>query len=366
MIPFPPERPQRILNFLAETAKNSAVKAGSVPGAVHQIDNSCWQRLPSPCSDQPEKTRNTPHLPPIYHHLLRVHAQDYLDTLFGLHGEAALEQTILNVYELLDDTGTPHRYDKTRAVNPLTALFRTVTLARLEGTYHAAQYALETDEHFCFYLAGGNHHARYATGAGFCLLNDLVYAARRLQAEGQARLIWFIDVDAHKGCGSTELVTYIRNGTNPYPFEKHCNILTLSAHMARGWPLDEKTLAHAALGKAPCLPSDIEIPIEAGEEDLYCAKLSAGLMQIEAMSAGQQCDLAIVVDGSDPYEYDGLASSALLKLTRKQCLERDMLIYHFLRERNIPSAWTLAGGYGERAWEPAATFLAALNDNRAG
>jgi hypothetical protein len=35
----------------------------------------------------------------------------------------------------------------------------------------------------------------------------------------------------------------------------------------------------------------------------------------------------------------------------------DWLIYTFLRDRSIPSAWIMAGGYGERAWEPAASFL---------
>jgi len=68
-------------------------------------------------------------------------------------------------------------------------------------------------------------------------------------------------------------------------------------------------------------------------------------------------DLILVVDGADPYEHDGLPSSGLLKLSLEQCLERDNFVYHYATERNIPSAWILAGGYGERAWEPPAVFL---------
>jgi acetoin utilization deacetylase AcuC-like enzyme len=80
------------------------------------------------------------------------------------------------------------------------------------------------------------------------------------------------------------------------------------------------------------------------------------------MSGSQKPDLAIVVDGADPYEHDGLPSSAPLKLTLDQCVARDWLTYAFLRERSVPSAWIMAGGYGERAWEPTASFLNALKE----
>ncbi|MDR0568952.1 MAG: histone deacetylase, partial [Spirochaetaceae bacterium] len=71
-------------------------------------------------------------------------------------------------------------------------------------------------------------------------------------------------------------------------------------------------------------------------------------------------DLVIVVDGADPYEHDGLPSSGLLRLSLAQCIERDRLVFRYLRDRRIPAVWIMAGGYGERAWEPPAHFLASL------
>ncbi|MDR3174216.1 MAG: hypothetical protein LBU19_08205 [Treponema sp.] len=62
----------------------------------------------------------------------------------------------------------------------------------------------------------------------------------------------------------------------------------------------------------------------------------------------------------DVYEKDGLASTALIALSKEQCLERDRLIFSFLRARGLPSAWLMAGGYGEDAWEPTANFLVSL------
>jgi hypothetical protein len=37
--------------------------------------------------------------------------------------------------------------------------------------------------------------------------------------------------------------------------------------------------------------------------------------------------------------------------------ERDNLIYAFLRDRGIPAAFLMAGGYGDHAWEPYVQFL---------
>jgi acetoin utilization deacetylase AcuC-like enzyme len=287
--------------------------------------------------------------------LERVHSASYVSALFD--SQNGLQRELLNAYELIGEDGKPNRYEPDKAVKPLSALFDKI-LAQCAGSYLACVLALKDERHFCYFLGGGNHHARYDTGAGFCLINEIIVAARKLQAEGSAGIIWIIDVDAHKGCGSAELVAFIRSGVNPAPFEAGCDIITLSAHMARGWPLDAGTLRNAVPGRAPLLPSDVEIPIEEGEEALYASRLRDGLDRLERLTPpGVRPDLAIVVDGADPYEHDGLLSSSLLRLSLDQCAGRDMLIYNFLRSRKIPSAWIMAGGYGGRAWEPPCHFL---------
>jgi acetoin utilization deacetylase AcuC-like enzyme len=286
----------------------------------------------------------------------RAHSAKYVNALFS----DGLSDELLNAYELIGADGKPNRYEPDNAVQPLSALFDKI-LAQCAGAYLACAAALAPGgrRHFCYFLAGGNHHARYDTGAGFCLINEIIIAARKLQAEGDAHIVWIIDVDAHKGCGSAELVSFIRGGKGPAPFEKGCDIFTLSIHMARGWPLDAETLSNSVPGRAPLIPSDVEIPIEEGEESQYVSRLADGLRELERL--GAKPDIAIVVDGADPYEHDGLLSSALLRLSLEQCVERDMLIYKFLIERKIPSAWIMAGGYGERAWEPPYHFLKNLS-----
>lgn len=344
LIPFPPDRPRNIVGFLKKSADPCPMPIVSIKEALEFLGKKTEFEISEEA-------------------LERVHKKEYIDIFFQESKEKRdLETTraILDIYELVDEKGNYHRYNKELAKKTMRDLFETSIMGSLKGSYLAARLALENESGFCFYLSGGNHHARYDWGAGFCVLNDVIFTARAMQNEGRAKIIWIIDVDAHKGCGSAEIVDFIRRGINPHHFEEDCTIVTLSIHMARGWPLDRESMEKSKPDRAPNIKSDIEIPVEKGEESLYTKKLEAGLMQFAALSGGKNADLAIVVDGDDPYEYDEIESSSLLKLTLTQMLERDTLIYDFLVSRGIKSVWLLAGGYGERAWEPAANFLKSL------
>jgi acetoin utilization deacetylase AcuC-like enzyme len=267
--------------------------------------------------------------------LERVHSTEYVRRLYSNH----LEKEIVRTFELIDPFGNYHRYAPNLAERPLADLFQRI-LNKAAGTVQAARLAL--DQGFCFYFAGGMHHAQRHFGSGFCLINDIVIAARKLQAEQRAYRIWIIDVDAHKGDGTAALTA----GDH--------SIRTLSIHMARGWPLDCPSLLADGTPNPSFTPSDIDIPIEAGEEGHYIERLRTGLLELEALDAA---DLAIVVCGADPYENDELPSTAGLRLTLEQMLARDQLVYSFLTERNVPAAYLMAGGYGEETWRVYAQFL---------
>jgi acetoin utilization deacetylase AcuC-like enzyme len=297
--------------------------------------------------------------------LERVHAPEYIARLYNEGDDNhALEKEILSAWELVNADGAYNRYAPERAVKPLCGMFESALNTAL-GDYLCCRAALAPPsaaapiKNFCFYLGGGSHHARYDAGSGFCILNDIIIAARKVQDEGAAGLIWIIDVDAHKGDGSAELVRFSRERGETF-IGKNPEIITLSVHMASGWPLDADSLARAEAGRAPLVPSDIDIPLVAGEEAFYLNRLAAGLAKMAGRSGGRRPDLAIVVDGVDVYEKDGLASSAPLSLSLEQCLARDNFLFTRLQESGIPSAWIMAGGYGEAAWEPTAKFLAGL------
>jgi acetoin utilization deacetylase AcuC-like enzyme len=267
--------------------------------------------------------------------LLRAHSEGYVGRLFS----AGLEEQIIRAFELRDSQGRPYRYEPASARRPLRELLAD-ELYMVAGTYQCCLEALRGG--FCYYFGGGTHHAHRDAGKGFCLLNDTVIALRKLQARGLARSAWVIDVDAHKGDGTAAITL-----GDP-------SIRTLSIHMAHGWPLDEPDVDEEGRPNPSYLPSDIDLPVDEGQEARYLPLLSSGLGRLEVLS---RPELAVVVDGADPYELDELPSTAPLRLTLSQLLERDLLIYRFLRERRIPSAWLMSGGYGERSWEVYAQFL---------
>jgi len=268
--------------------------------------------------------------------LLRAHSPGYVDRLFG----DGLEQEIVRTYELIDARGRPNRYHPELARRSLSGILER-TLGILGGTWQCCRMALA--EGFCFYFGGGMHHGQLDFGNGFCLLNDIVVAIRKLQADGLIRTAWVVDVDAHKGDGTAAL-------TRDDP-----TILTLSAHMAAGWPLDGAPRDSQGVPNPSFIPSDIDIPIESGAEDQYVARLAAGLAQMAARLPAPE--IAVVVCGADPYEKDGLPSTAGLNLTLAQLDARDRLVYHFLKSHRVPQAYLMAGGYGPHVWEVYAQFL---------
>ncbi|MDR1177733.1 MAG: histone deacetylase [Spirochaetaceae bacterium] len=353
LIPIPPSRPQKITAFLAE--RHSPLPVMNLKEAalgIHTLGIQEGGTRNGGIQDGPVIEQKD---------LERVHDRAFIAKLYG--GSEEKEKALLTTYELINSDGTYNRYNPSLAVKPLADLFD-VILRHVEGSYLASRLALEKKgkapyEDFCFFLSGGMHHARYDSGSGFCLVNDIIIAARKLQAEDRAAFIWIIDVDAHKGDGSAELVKFSRDRGESFA-DRNPGIFTLSVHMARGWPLDSASLAAAEKGRAPLVDSDLDIPIEEKEDDLYITRLADGLAEMERRSGNRKPDLAIVVAGADPYEKDGLPSSGLLALSLDQCVERDRLILSFLKKRKIPSAWILAGGYGEHAWEPTARFLDSL------
>lgn len=260
---------------------------------------------------------------------------------FMSNGEAA-EREVMRTFELVNDDGSYHRYDPARAQRSLLDL-RQQSLRLAGGTTRGAELALTRADRFCFYLGGGMHHGQYDFGEGFCPVNDLVIAVRAMQTRHGVGTAWIIDVDAHKGDGTAALTA-----SDP-------TIASLSVHMADGWPLDQpRTLADGRPNPS-YVPSTVDVPIAAGEESTYVARMVAGLTELERQAP--EPDFVVVVDGSDPYERDGLPSTQLIRMSREAMLERDTVLYRWIRERALPSVWVMAGNYGDHSWEIYTQFL---------
>ncbi|OFZ73954.1 MAG: hypothetical protein A2451_08565 [Bdellovibrionales bacterium RIFOXYC2_FULL_39_8] len=179
---------------------------------------------------------------------------------------------------------------------------------------------------------------------GFCLVNDIVIAIRKMQQLKKVKTAWVVDVDAHKGDGTAQIL------------KDDPSILTLSIHMANGWPLIGDEVDVNGNLHPWFIPSNIDIPIAAGEEHHYLSKLEDGLQRLKKIS-NLLPDLVVIVHGSDPYEHDALKSTEPLKLTIEQMKERDMLLYNFFEHLRLPQLYLMAGGYGADVWRIHAQFL---------
>ncbi len=176
-----------------------------------------------------------------------------------------------------------------------------------------------------FNLAGGTHHAYADHGSGFCVFNDVVVAARRMQAEAPRRgegplRVAVIDLDVHQGNGTAAICR-----DDP-------TITTLSMHGAKNFPFRKEA-------------SDIDVDLPDGcGDDEYLAALDVAIDRLWQLTASAGLPtLIFFLAGADPHEGDRLGR---LKLTAAGLAERDRRVFAAALERRIPVAVSMAGGYG--------------------
>ena len=181
------------------------------------------------------------------------------------------------------------------------------------GTIAACTSALE--QGVAVNLAGGTHHAFPDHGEGFCVFNDAAVAARVLQRDGLIRQILILDTDVHQGNGTAAI------------FSGDPSVFTFSIHGEKNFPFRK----HAG---------DLDIGLVDGAADEeFLAALEAGIARVFIKIKPQ---LVIYLAGADPYAGDRLGR---LALSKKGLDRRDQLVYQVCRERAIPNATVMAGGY---------------------
>jgi acetoin utilization deacetylase AcuC-like enzyme len=184
------------------------------------------------------------------------------------------------------------------------------------GTILAGQLALR--DGFSSNLSGGFHHAYASYGEGFCALNDVAIAIRRLQSDHAIKKAIVVDTDVHHGNGTAHI------------FRDDDSVFTLSIHQENNYP------AHKP-------PSNLDLPLDDGvEDDEY---LSTLLPAVEKSLDEFGPNILFYVGGADPFCQDQLGG---LRLTKSGLKARDKGVFQLARARSIPVATTLAGGYARR------------------
>lgn len=167
-------------------------------------------------------------------------------------------------------------------------------------------------------LAGGTHHAQRSRGAGYCIYNDSVVAARHAQALGLAKRVLIVDLDVHQGNGTAAL---IRDDPSIY---------ALDLYAARNYPAFKEA-------------TDQAVPLPDGcDDDTYLQALDHHLPRAFERA---RPELVFYLAGADPYAGDRLG---YLALSKAGLAARDARVIEACRSRQLPLVISMAGGYAER------------------
>jgi histone deacetylase 11 len=245
--------------------------------------------------------------------LERVHAPEYLRSL----RRSKVLAEILGVPVL---AGVPAVFIDWRVLLPM----RYAT----GGTILACRKALEHG--LAINIAGGYHHASASWGEGSCAYTDIPLAAATLHAEGLIERVLVVDLDAHQGNGTAATI-------RPWPWAS-----ILDVYEDDLYPIPKQA-------------EDFPIPITAGLSGAeYLAIVDESLPR--ALDVVKP-DLVIYNAGSDPYVEDPLTR---LRLSRSDIADRDLLVATLVRERGIPMAMVLSGGYARESWRVHADGIEAI------
>jgi acetoin utilization deacetylase AcuC-like enzyme len=181
------------------------------------------------------------------------------------------------------------------------------------GTLLAARTAL--DQGLAANLAGGTHHAFADHGEGFCVLNDVAIAIRKLQAEGSIQRAATIDLDVHQGNGTAAI------------FETDDEVFTFSMHGERNYPLAK-------------MHSNLDVPLKDGVGDAEYLDTLQGVLPSVLDRA--RADLVFYLAGVDVAAGDRYGK---LALTEEGIRRRDRCVIEAVRGRGLPLVIVLAGGY---------------------
>jgi acetoin utilization deacetylase AcuC-like enzyme len=211
---------------------------------------------------------------------------------------------------------------------PVTPAIRDRVRHTNGGTWLAAQLA--RTHGYAANSAAGSHHALHDTGAGYCVFNDLAVTANRLIAERHTARVLIVDCDVHQGDGTASLTAGRED------------IFTLSLHAEKNFPVRKARSSR-----------DIGLP-DGVDDDGYMAALTRHLPEVLAEFAP---DFVLYQAGVDPHADDKLGR---LALTDTGLEARDRFVIRAARERGLPVASALGGGYGDDARIVAARHAASM------
>lgn len=159
-----------------------------------------------------------------------------------------------------------------------------VALAMFAGTVRCTKAILQGKAQIAFNPQGAKHHAQYHKSSGFCVFNDMAWAANEFHKNGYK--VMYIDFDAHHGDGVENLLW------------GQPNRITASIHDSTIFPgtgLEGHDVENGAYNWA--------LPAESGDDELMAA-----LEEIRDLADIVKPNVILVAAGADGHKTDPLSS----------------------------------------------------------
>ena len=185
----------------------------------------------------------------------------------------------------------------------------------VNGTLLTCKEALRNN--IACHLAGGTHHAHKSFGSGYCVFNDIAYSSRKLIKENYVKKILIIDLDVHQGDGTAAILS------------KDKEIFTCSIHCKNNFPFRKSK-------------SDLDVELDNGLNDHQYLDILK--QTLKKCMDNINPDILIYDAGVDVHKNDKLGN---LNLTSKGILERDKMVLSFFKNKFIPIATVIGGGYSD-------------------
>ncbi len=219
-----------------------------------------------------------------------------------------------------------NRFDE----NPVSDKIMEFVESSIAGTYEAGKIALQNG--LAMNLSGGFHHAFPDHFQGFCYLNDVAIAIRKLQKERLIKKAMIVDLDVHNGNG------------NAFTFKDDPTVHTFDINQANTYPFKTREAAKTDLSLYSAFPNSHPLYNKnqnqsVVDDTVYLQELKDNLLPaIESF----QPDIIFYLNGADILATDKLGN---FQVTPEGAKERDRYVIDIVTKLKIPTAVVLAGGY---------------------
>lgn len=210
-------------------------------------------------------------------------------------------------------TGEPEERAIMNGLGEWSPSLRDSVLASTGGVIAAAREAIAQRTN-AGSLSSGLHHAKYRFGSGYCTVNGLVIAARVALAEG-ARRILILDLDAHCGGGTAQLIDGVAG-------------------------IEQVDVSVNTYDRYSDIPNSRLVICDGGS---YLSTIEAELAAIHDPGS---IDLVLYNAGMDPHER--CHTGGVSGITTEVLAAREEMVFGWTASHGIPTAFVLAGGYADR------------------